>query len=335
MKKWGLEFIRCPACGGTLRLIDTQEQDGHILTGRLECDNDKKRYPIEKGVPRLLTDYKTSDERQTVEAFGTQWKTFDKTKGPLGSMELFADNLRGFPVERLAGKNVIEVGCGGGQWLINMAKLGAKAIVGIDFSESVEPCFENVKHLENVLVIQASIFDQAIATDAFDAAVSIGVLHHLRDPAEGFRRMARLVKPGGQTAFWVYGHEGNRLYLFLTAPLRWIGPRLGKQFRFALSTLLAAPLWLYTRSIVCKILGVRRDGTERLPLGLYCVFLSTVRFSDIVMLIFDQLTPQLAAYLRKDEIESWVSGTDMNISSIIQRNGMSWSVVADRAQNHR
>ena len=330
MRKWGLEMIRCPACGGSLSLTSSLEEGGHIMSGQLRCETEGLAFPIIAGVPRLRADYKSSSEQQTVEAFGIQWKTFDKTTGPLGSMELFLDNLRGFPAEGFAGKNILEVGCGGGQWLLNMAKLGSDRIVGLDFSESVEPCFEKTKHLENVLIVQASIFDRAIAPDCFDAAISIGVLHHLYDPQEGFRQMCRLVKPGGNAAFWVYGREGNGLYLFLSKPFRWIGPQLGKRLRIAVSCLLAFPFWLYTRTPLCKILGVRKDGSERLPLGKYCVFLSTVHFSDIVMLIFDQLTPELAAYLKKEEIERWFQGTDVELSSILPRNGMSWSVVGTR-----
>ncbi len=59
-----------------------------------------------------------------------------------------------------------------------------------------------------------------------DFVLSIGVLHHIPDPAPVFPRRVFALRPGGRMAVWLYGREGNAAYLAAVRPLRAITRRL-------------------------------------------------------------------------------------------------------------
>src|SRR5262249_3374686 len=54
------------------------------------------------------------------------------------------------------------------------------------------------------LFVQADLMDLPFAADSFDVAYSFGVLHHLPDPEEGFRRLVAQVRLGGRVLIYVY-----------------------------------------------------------------------------------------------------------------------------------
>jgi SAM-dependent methyltransferase len=54
----------------------------------------------------------------------------------------------------------------------------------------------------------------------FDYAFSVGVLHHLPDPRQGFMSLASRVKPGGRLSAWVYGAENNEWIVRFVNPVR-------------------------------------------------------------------------------------------------------------------
>src|SRR5512132_4108900 len=108
----------------------------------------------------------------------------------------------------LAGKQVLDVGCGGGILSEAMARLGA-AVTGIDLSE--KPLKVAQLHLlESGLSIQyelksAEQYSEQCA-DAFDVVTCMEMVEHVPDPASTVAACARLVKPGG----WVFFSTINR-----------------------------------------------------------------------------------------------------------------------------
>jgi len=103
----------------------------------------------------------------------------------------------------LAGRLVLDAGCGGGRYSRLLGTHGAH-VVGLDLSSAVDKAATACADLPNVQIIQADLLDIPIPACTFDAAFSIGVLHHSPDPRRAFQQVADKVKPGGTLAVWLY-----------------------------------------------------------------------------------------------------------------------------------
>lgn len=103
----------------------------------------------------------------------------------------------------LAGRKVLDVGCGGGILSEAMARRGAD-VTGIDLSEA--PLSVAKMHLEEsgLDVDYQHISVEALAAMApasFDVVTCMEMLEHVPDPASVVAACARLVKPGGHVFF--------------------------------------------------------------------------------------------------------------------------------------
>ena len=109
----------------------------------------------------------------------------------------------------LTGKNVLDVGCGGGILAESMACAGA-SVTGIDLS-SKALCIAQLHaldtHMGNVQYREISAEALAAQTPAtFDVVTCMEMLEHVPDPSSVVRACAALVKPGG----WVFFSTLNR-----------------------------------------------------------------------------------------------------------------------------
>jgi 2-polyprenyl-6-hydroxyphenyl methylase/3-demethylubiquinone-9 3-methyltransferase len=109
----------------------------------------------------------------------------------------------------LAGKTVLDVGCGGGILTDSMARRGAYAL-GIDLStkplkvaqlHAMEAGTENVEYRE--IAVEALAAERPAS---FDVVTCMEMLEHVPDPASVVQALATLVKPGG----WVFLSTLNR-----------------------------------------------------------------------------------------------------------------------------
>jgi len=99
----------------------------------------------------------------------------------------------------LSGKQVLDVGCGGGILAESMATLGA-TVTGIDMGEA--PLAVAKLHLKEsgVPVAYRRVTAEELASEmpgAFDVVTCMEMLEHVPDPASTIAACARLVKPGG------------------------------------------------------------------------------------------------------------------------------------------
>lgn len=111
---------------------------------------------------------------------------------------------------RLAGKAVLDVGCGGGILAESMARTGAAHVTGIDLATKplgvarLHAMEEGVEALEYREVAVEALADEKQA--AFDIVTCMEMLEHVPDPSSVVRACGRLVKPGG----WVFFSTINR-----------------------------------------------------------------------------------------------------------------------------
>jgi 2-polyprenyl-6-hydroxyphenyl methylase / 3-demethylubiquinone-9 3-methyltransferase len=104
---------------------------------------------------------------------------------------------------RLAGKRVLDVGCGGGVLAEAMAARGAQ-VSGIDLASKLLKVAE-LHALESGITVdyrQTSAEDLATReADQYDVVTCMEMLEHVPDPASVVRACATLVRPGGRVFF--------------------------------------------------------------------------------------------------------------------------------------
>ncbi len=106
----------------------------------------------------------------------------------------------------LAGRRVLDVGCGSGYHLLRMRGAGAALAIGIDPSVLFTAQFAALRHLSGVRHAHVLPFPlEGLPTPAqggrlplFDTVFSMGVIYHRRDPHEHLAQLLECLRPGGQ-----------------------------------------------------------------------------------------------------------------------------------------
>jgi ubiquinone/menaquinone biosynthesis C-methylase UbiE len=105
----------------------------------------------------------------------------------------------------VAGREVLEVGCGTGLILQRLARI-AKRAVGVDLS----PGMLAKARARGLEVVEADATALPFPDASFDAAVSFKVLAHVPDIRGALSEMARVVRPGGVVAAEFYNRNSLR-----------------------------------------------------------------------------------------------------------------------------
>ena len=185
-----LEILVCPSCRSALK----EDENG------LRCSGCGSFFPRINGLIRFV------DTQKYAGTFGFQWKKFALTQMDSASSHMSDMDFRrrtGFTPEDLAGKLVLDVGCGMGRFAELASRWGAR-VVGVDLSLAAEVAAHNLADRESVTIFQADVFSLPFAPESFDIIYSLGVLHHTPNCEQAFKLLPRLLKPGGVIALWVY-----------------------------------------------------------------------------------------------------------------------------------
>lgn len=113
---------------------------------------------------------------------------------------------------------ILEVGCGVGWLAASMAsRFSRAAVTAVDFSDRALAAAENLTAEAgcDVVLHQLDILDNdaMAALGAFDAVVSIGVLHHTGDFAVALANSLARVAPGGSALLGLYHAHRRRPFL--------------------------------------------------------------------------------------------------------------------------
>ena len=101
----------------------------------------------------------------------------------------------------LAGKEVLDIGCGNGYFGLRMLAEGARRVVGIDPTMGFVMQWLAMQKLApqlNQFVLPLGIEELPTDLAGFDCVLSMGVLYHRRDHLQHLQRLRQLALPGGQ-----------------------------------------------------------------------------------------------------------------------------------------
>ena len=157
--------------------------DGGIRLGN-------RAVPLRGGVLRFREDDGYNN------TFALQWNRFrtnqiDSVNGTDLSMRRFAE--AGWRAKDLAGKSVLEAGCGAGRFTRILAEAGAR-IVTFDYSAAIDASHFNNGRFRDIAFLQADIFALPFRPETFDYVFCYGVLQHTPDPKAAFMVLSQLVK---------------------------------------------------------------------------------------------------------------------------------------------
>ena len=207
-----LSILRCPKSGEQLDIIPNNTKN--IIKKNstyLISESRNFKYPIIKNVIRFV------EKDNYAQNFGLQWNFFSKTQldsfsGQSISYDRFWKST-GWQIKDLKDKWVLDIGCGSGRFAEIALKAGAN-VVALDYSSSVDACYQNLSHFENFYVIQADIYELPFKEDSFDFVYSLGVLQHTPNVEKAFKSIPIVLKINGKNLrrFLLEESENNIKY---------------------------------------------------------------------------------------------------------------------------
>lgn len=319
MKSELLKLLRDPATGEPLEVAELARGtdalgEETLEEGVLYSPRSGAAFPILGGVPvmlaaafppEFLTRHRTAIEelrRRHSLAFGsdnagtfsfsTQWDYyFDQRVGRTWGWtipERLEQILMEMQVDRewFRGKSVLDAGCGPADLSEGLAALGAN-VVGLDFSTAVLRA-ERRRRAGTLQFVRGDLGRAGIASESFDAALSIGVIMCTPDSRRSFTEICRLVKPGGRFYVWVYRRPETFWRRYLKYPLfdlaRWVISRLPLR-----PQRLAVKLWA---GLVYALHRVT-SGDSGIP------------YAEYVVSAYDDMTPRWRRYHTAYEVAGW------------------------------
>ncbi len=120
----------------------------------------------------------------------------------------------------LAGRRVLDVGCGSGYHCWRAAGAGAELVVGVDPSLLYVIQFLTIHRLhplQSIMVLPVTLEDLPQGGGAFDTVFSMGVVYHRRSPIDHLFRLRDCLRPGGQLVLETLVVDGPQGYALTPA----------------------------------------------------------------------------------------------------------------------
>lgn len=142
-------------------------------------------------------------------------------------------------LEPLAGKSVLDVGCGSGRYCLAYAQRGASRVVGVDFAAAmIELARQHAQSLgvADRCEFRVGSFPEAVSDGPFDASTAMGFFDYVAAPVPIIARMREL----------------TRSTMIMSFPKAWEWRVPFRRLRFLLA---GCPLFLYSAADVRRLLA--------------------------------------------------------------------------------
>jgi ubiquinone/menaquinone biosynthesis C-methylase UbiE/uncharacterized protein YbaR (Trm112 family) len=190
-----------------------------IIEGELASEGGS-RFPITKGIPRILPEETKGFLEKNQATFSLEWKMFKFGQRNWGQdiefrKQLFLKGM-GVRPDDLKGKIIFDAGCGSGLLSMEMAKCFGMEVIALDLAYGIEQACERNRN-PFLYFIQGSVLTPPVKSNLCDYVYCAGVLIALPDTRTGFKALCRCLKPGGRYFTWHYHpidkrHHARDLY---------------------------------------------------------------------------------------------------------------------------
>ncbi|HIB50483.1 MAG TPA: class I SAM-dependent methyltransferase [Phycisphaerales bacterium] len=260
--------------------------------------------------------------QQTIDDFGRQWTSCRENEGYYGSVDHFSKLVSPvLGIHEIENATIAEIGVGTGRISHSLMLLGATHLYAIEPSKAIEVAKTNLSMWGDKISFINKRGGSVGNLASLDFVFSIGVIHHIVDPIPVLQAAKKSLKTGGSLVIWVYGKEGNSIYLFALKPIRTLMQLAPNKcswafawtiFPFAkmygkLALMLKIPLWRYFRSIYNNLSNIQQ-----------------------ALVIHDQITPSVARYYTRDNIQTLLIKSGFKKISIRAVEGYSWIAKATK-----
>lgn len=308
-----LRILQCPVCNGDIH--GTNEGKA------VQCLDCTRIYPIVDGILRFvdeeyyqLNTTNRSIEEKTKNYFGYEWKRFNRwgfvSEEELGENEkvewlggtvearcqAFKNKCRISETELKESAYILDAGCGNGRYTYEAALHTDAIVIGVDIGYgAVSSAHENTIQLQNVIIIQANLFDLPLKSGVIDACFSNGVLMHTGDARKAFKEISRTIRKRGVFVLNVY-HKLNPIFELNDYLIRTYTTRLSieRGIRFA------------------RRISAFARTANRLPYVLR-IFNIFVRLQPTIIHMYDWYTAPIATHHTYKEGEQWYQENGFSI----------------------
>ena len=149
---------------------------------------------------------------RTVEGFGAEWSAYDQTDLPAAEQKrVFDEYFSVFPMDRLTSQSEgFDLGCGTGRWAALVAdRVGTLHCID-PAEQALAVARRRLSQYAKVRFHLAGAADIPVPDGSQDFGYSLGVLHHVPDPAAAMANCVRKLKAGAPFLVYVCYALENR-----------------------------------------------------------------------------------------------------------------------------
>ena len=333
-----------------------------VVSGTLRCDECSSEYPIEGGIPRLLSpELRTASgemgrgdpltdtrieglmdqvapviedrdlfmriQKANQSNYGYEWQAFSHE---YQGWEDIYKRYSGFESEDFfPDKLGLDAGCGMGRFPLVAVKHGAE-MVGLDLSNAIEAAYVKSIGIPTFHAVQGDIFNLPFRDDFFDFAESLGVIHITPDPEGALDSIRSVTRKDSRIFLYVYNSfEDENLFkfYFLKAVnlVRKLTVKVPSNFLYWMLYPMVPVVYacLYLPSRMLWAVGLK---------GLSMKFPYSFeqyrgrRIRDFHMNLFDRFGNPVERRYNRREMTDWMERADIDDYKLVSRDG--WVVSA-------
>jgi SAM-dependent methyltransferase len=303
-----LSHLICPSCKQGLSDSDS----------KLVCQHCSKSFPVIAEIPRFVP------KENYAESFGLQWNRFASTQidskvGTSRSEVRFREETL-WDEKALAGKLVLDAGCGSGRFSEIALKFGA-TLIAVDYSSAVEASKHNLTAPDK-LIIQGDLAALPIVDKTFDFIYCIGVLQHTSEPEKITKELLRCLKIDGEITLTFYENSSWHVLLYSKYLIRPITKRLPKYFLLK-AIEITSYIWFPVTSFLFGLPKFLSRGFRYLiPIANYTEYKYAspkMARDEAILDTFDMLSPSFDKPIKKSEIHSWIAQSGIKVQLLPEK----------------